>query len=76
MTPLHISAMEGHVDVLEYLLDHRADINIQDDEGCTALDKARRNKRTACVQVLEARLKSPGKILLVYLYLLYINIDI
>ena len=44
--------------------------------GYTAFDISRRNKRTACVQVLEARLKSPGKILLVYLYLLCMNIDI
>ena len=32
-TPLHWSAQNGHVDVLGYLLDHRADINIQDNEG-------------------------------------------
>ena len=60
-THLHDSAKYGHVDVLEYLLAHRADINIIDDEGHTALDIARRNSNTACVQVLEARPKSPGE---------------
>eukprot|EP00088_Acartia_fossae_P045502 TRINITY_DN4901_c1_g2_i2.p1 TRINITY_DN4901_c1_g2~~TRINITY_DN4901_c1_g2_i2.p1 ORF type:complete len:139 (+),score=13.47 TRINITY_DN4901_c1_g2_i2:245-661(+) len=60
-TPLHWSAMKGHVDILEYLLDHRADVSIKDDEGCTALALARLNNKTACVQVLEIKLKFAGE---------------
>ena len=32
-TPLHYSAGNGHIDIFEYLLDHGADINIQDYQG-------------------------------------------
>ena len=33
MTPLHYSARNGHVAVVKYLVDHGANVNIQDDEG-------------------------------------------
>ena len=29
-TPLYISAVKGHVAVVKYLVDHGADVNIQD----------------------------------------------
>ena len=32
-TPLHWSAENGHVAVVKYLVDHGADVNIQDEDG-------------------------------------------
>ena len=33
MTPLHYSALNGHVTVVKYLVDHGADINVQTING-------------------------------------------
>jgi ankyrin repeat protein len=40
MTALHYAAMAGHVDVVEVLLRHQADVNARDDRGGTALMEA------------------------------------
>lgn len=36
MTPLHMAAVRGHSDVADLLMDHGADVNEQDRDGCTA----------------------------------------
>ena len=33
MTPLHCAAPHGHVDVVRYLVDKGADLNIKDEDG-------------------------------------------
>ena len=37
LTALHISCHEGHVDVVKFLLKSKANLEIQDNEGNTAL---------------------------------------
>lgn len=39
-TALQIASYEGKLDVVKYLLDKKADVNIKDDEGDTALHYA------------------------------------
>lgn len=34
-TAMHYAAMNGHIEAMDYLLDHGVDINIQDKSGCT-----------------------------------------
>ena len=36
-TPLQMACYEGHVDVVKFLLENKADVNAADDEGDTAL---------------------------------------
>lgn len=33
MTPLHVAVKKAHIEIVEYLADKKADINIQDKEG-------------------------------------------
>ena len=33
MTPLHLAARQGHVDIVRYLVDKGADLNIKDEDG-------------------------------------------
>ena len=35
MTPLHLAAKSAHIEIVEYLIDKEADINIQDDNEVT-----------------------------------------
>ena len=42
MTPLHLAAKTGHIKVLGYLVEQRADINIQADNGVIICDCAAR----------------------------------
>ena len=39
-TALHLACYEGHTEIVECLLQHKADANIVDDEGDTALHYA------------------------------------
>eukprot|EP01059_Diplonema_ambulator_P033650 TRINITY_DN7143_c0_g1_i3.p1 TRINITY_DN7143_c0_g1~~TRINITY_DN7143_c0_g1_i3.p1 ORF type:complete len:106 (+),score=18.65 TRINITY_DN7143_c0_g1_i3:352-669(+) len=40
-TPLIRASREGHLDIVRFLLQHGAQIDAKDDEGCTPLDCAR-----------------------------------
>merc|ERR1712228_96877 len=42
-TLLHIAALKGAYDLVQFLINNGADIDAKDDEGKTALDKARGN---------------------------------
>jgi ankyrin repeat protein len=39
-TPLHEAAMKGHADIVQTLLDHGADHEVEDEKDHTALDLA------------------------------------
>ncbi|XP_029999559.1 ankyrin repeat domain-containing protein 39 isoform X2 [Sphaeramia orbicularis] len=53
-TPLHRSAYCGHLDVVELLLQHRADPMICDDDGASPLHKAaERGHRNVCQLLLQ-----------------------
>lgn len=52
-TPLNIAASEGHLESVMYLVRHGADVNHRDCRGNTALDDARREKHSLCVEFLE-----------------------
>jgi len=36
-TPLHLAAQKGHLDVVEYLVNQKAEINSKDNQGKTPL---------------------------------------
>ena len=44
-TALHAAAENGHTEVVRLLLEERADINTEDEEGKTALDRAADRRR-------------------------------
>lgn len=51
-TPLIVSAYFGHAEVVEVLLEAGARLRPRDEDG-TALENARKQKRTACIALLE-----------------------
>jgi ankyrin repeat protein len=51
-TPLHAAAENGHLAVVERLLRHGADASAADEEGKTALDRAREAQDSAIVEAL------------------------
>jgi len=55
-TALHIAALNGHADVAAELLTARADVEMRDAFGRTALECARKQGRTEVVDLIEARL--------------------
>jgi len=54
-TPLYRAAENGHVGVVEYLLDHGADLSRVDKNGWTALHKSAGNGHTPVVELLVSR---------------------
>ena len=56
-TPLHWAAMRGHASVCTTLLALGADPAAKNEDGDTALDKARKENETECVAVLEAAMR-------------------
>ena len=59
-TPLHVAAMEGHVDVCTYLIDQGAHINSEDDCGNTPLALACSYHKPKVVEVLVGRGADPS----------------
>ncbi len=51
-TPLHLAAMQGHLQCVQLLLDNKADINAQNDNNDTPLHLAVYRGQLACVQIL------------------------
>jgi len=51
-TALHLAASEGHIDVVQYLIAHGANINLTDARGNKPLDDAIREKRHEIVEFL------------------------
>ena len=56
-TPLHWAALNGKTSVCTTLLALGADPAAKDEDGKTALDKARECDRTECAAVLEAAMR-------------------
>ena len=56
-TPLHFAAMMGRASVCTTLLALGADPAAKNEDGRTALDKARDQNKTECVAVLEAAMR-------------------
>ncbi|WVF65700.1 hypothetical protein IAT40_000431 [Kwoniella sp. CBS 6097] len=52
-TPLHLAADRGYPEIVEILLDHGADMTLQDDDECTARDLAQVSGRAEIVAVLD-----------------------
>ncbi|CAF0957106.1 unnamed protein product [Rotaria sordida] len=51
-TPLHNAAYYGHIDIVRYLLDHKANINARTNNGITALINACYNKYFDIIEIL------------------------
>ncbi|XP_022093502.1 unconventional myosin-XVI-like isoform X2 [Acanthaster planci] len=56
---LHIAAANNYRDVAKYLLDHYADVDLEDDEGMTALHLAARFGHTKMIKLLTRRNANP-----------------
>ena len=54
-TALHLAASEGHSNVVEYLINHNAQINAKDRWGNTSLDDAKRAGNKLIVELLESK---------------------
>jgi len=52
MTPLHYAAQQGHLSVVEYLVNQKADINTQNKQGQTPLGVA---KKSNVVEFLKSK---------------------
>ncbi|OAL43064.1 hypothetical protein IQ07DRAFT_525101 [Pyrenochaeta sp. DS3sAY3a] len=50
---LHKAAMKGHKSIVELLLEHAADINLEDVQGRTPLTLAKHNSRSEIVDLLQ-----------------------
>ena len=64
MTALHIAASEGHVELVEYLIQQGAQVNRSDRWGGSPLNDALRHRHAEVVQVLKrvgARSGSPSQ---------------
>ena len=54
-TPLHFAAGKGHLRVIEYLVNQKADINAKNKDDCTPLHYAARNGHLSVVEYLVNR---------------------
>ena len=53
MTPLHRAAYKGHLSVVEYLVNQKADINAKDKDGKTPIQLANEYKHTNIADFLK-----------------------
>jgi glutamate dehydrogenase len=53
--PLHLAAAEGRANIVQYLVDRNADVNIEDRWGHTALDEALTNRQEEVMKILLSR---------------------
>jgi ankyrin repeat protein len=51
-TPLHAACEKGHVEVVEFLLRHDAELDARDEDGNCPLHTATENQQTQVVQLL------------------------
>jgi ankyrin repeat protein len=51
-TPLHLAALDGHANVVEFLLANRADVNVKDSRGHTPMHLAVEQRHLDVVEVL------------------------
>ena len=51
-TPLHLAAKNGHVDTVQYLLDHEANIRLTDTDGNNALELATMHTKTGVAECI------------------------
>ncbi|KAJ7875121.1 ankyrin repeat protein, partial [Mycena olivaceomarginata] len=54
-TPLHLAASDGHADVVQFLVEHRAEINCRENDGWTPLHFAANNRHTQIFRFLAER---------------------
>lgn len=52
--PIHLAACGGHIDLIEFLIDHTADVNVEDSRGGTALSDALRHGEEKAAEFLWA----------------------
>ena len=55
MAPLHLATQRGHIDFVLMLIEHNADVNVQNAYGATPLDMAKSAERTKVVDLLEKK---------------------
>ena len=53
LTPLHLAAGSGHANIVEFLLENRADVNVKDSRGHTPMHSAVEARHLDVVEVLQ-----------------------
>ena len=52
MTPLHFAAQNGHLSVVEYLVNQKADLNAKNNKGYTPLSLANERRKMEVAEFL------------------------